>query len=85
MAQNIREPNRNSHEEYSTQKSKSVGAKHAETDHHCLKKYVDLTNAEKQKLFLKFLANGKFQETKLQDKKFWEMTTYKLQVEMKIV
>jgi hypothetical protein len=31
MAQNIREPNKNSHEEYSTQKSKSVGAKHTET------------------------------------------------------
>jgi hypothetical protein len=36
VAQNIREPNRNSHEEYSTQKSKSVGAKRTETDHQCL-------------------------------------------------
>jgi hypothetical protein len=64
MAQNILEPNRNSHEEYSYQKTKFVGAKHSETDHHCLKKRVDFTNAEKLKLFLKLLANRKFQETK---------------------
>jgi hypothetical protein len=38
MERNIREPNRNTHEEYSTQQSKPVGAKHSETDHHCLKK-----------------------------------------------
>jgi hypothetical protein len=65
MAQNIRKPNSNSHEEYTTHKSKYIGAKHTETDHHCLKKCVDFTNAEKQKLFLKLLANFKTQNTVL--------------------
>jgi len=49
MAQNTRKPNRNSHEEYSTQKSKFVGTKHSEIDHHCLKKCADLKNAQKRK------------------------------------
>jgi hypothetical protein len=65
VAQNIREPNRNSHEEYSTQKSKSVGAKHTETDHQCLKKCIDLTNAEKQKLFLKFFGKWEISRNKI--------------------
>jgi len=47
MAQNAREPNRNSHEEHSTQKSKYVGAKHSEIDHHSIKKCADLKNAQK--------------------------------------
>jgi hypothetical protein len=49
MAQNIRKSNRNSHEEYSTQKSKFVGTKHSEIDHQCLKKCADLKNAQKLK------------------------------------
>jgi hypothetical protein len=63
MAQNIREPNRNSHEEYSTQKSKSVGAKHTEPDHHCLKKNAKTTQMLRNKNYLKnFWQLGNFKK-----------------------
>jgi hypothetical protein len=49
ISQNTGGPKRNRHEEYSTQKSTTVAAKHKK-DHPCLKKCVHLITLDEQKI-----------------------------------